>query len=446
MYVSGEIAGNTTPRSEPIMTSLVRNFKQIHEDFGQRFNDNFSVELTKLAHTMKEDVLKALGPMSMPGPDEEATVPEQQALQHEPRHDVESVFWVLVCCLVRALPDGANDTPTRRSDSIFNDMLYHKISSPQDNKRDEALRWIQVEWREALHPDLQMLAPMIDQMCQLLRINWRDRSTPSNRYLLHQGFKRLLFIQIREIGENDIRLNTERPRTVYAHKPDEIRRTLMGSPLRASGYNSSQIFATHQHQRPKRGLGSIENPRETETSTRKKPRFDHPAQVTQLTSSAQLYTELFEGSLTPPPQITSSSQLYTELFEGSLTPPPELDVPQFTSSAQLLDNLFTGTLAPSLELNAPDEKTEPFPPPLASGIEPMEGPMQPAIEGTVDDDRETYEGRSQADVEPKAFESVAEALRETIRQHRSNAESLVKMHLDDGAWHQVIVGSDDVFK
>jgi len=47
-------------------------------------------------------------------------------------------------------------------------------------------------------------------------------------------------------------------------------------------------------------------------------------------------------------------------------------------------------------------------------------------------------------VEKKAFESVAEALRETIRQHKFKAELLVKMHLDDEAWHQVMVRPENV--
>ena len=66
--------------------------------------------------------------------DGKATLLEQQPPQHQPRHDVESVFWVLVCCVVRAPPDGADD------------MLYHEIplseqyarrSSAMDRKRVE---------------------------------------------------------------------------------------------------------------------------------------------------------------------------------------------------------------------------------------------------------------------------------------------------------------------
>ena len=421
MYVSGEIAGNTSPRSEPSTKLLVMDFMQIQKKFGQRFCDTFFSDLVELAHNIQKDkekdkekeerwmkdldalkgmkgldALNALEAMSASEfssvLDEGATVPKQLAVQHEPHHDVESVFWVLVGCLVRALPDGDDDKPTDTSNCIFNDMLYHEMPASRSNKRDEALSWTQTEWRKALHPELRMLAPMIARMCQLLCINWRNRSTPSNRFLLHQGFKRLLFMQIREI-EKDIRLNTERPRIVYAHKPDEVRRTVVDSSLRASGNSSSQSSATYQSQRPKRGSDSITDPGET-TSTRKRPKSDHPAQVTQFT-------------------------------------PPN-------SSAQRFHELLT-------ELNASDEKPRPTPPPLALEIEPIEGPMLFGTEDTVDDDQEIFEGRSQVDVEKKALESVAEALRNTIQQHRFNAESLVKMHLDDGAWHQVTVRSEDAF-
>jgi hypothetical protein len=240
MYVSGEIAGNIIPRSEPVMTPLVEGFLRIHEKFGERFSDDdtFLDELTTLEGLIVDERLAAIkkekaasiqhrkrylsglnvtdsrealsGPEFSSVLDEEATLPEQLAPQHKPHHDVESVFWVLVCCLVRALPHGDDDNPTGLSDCISNDMLYHEIPSSRSHRRDKALGWTQKEWEKALHPRLRMLAPMIVRMCKLLCINWRDRSTPSNRFLLHQGFKRLLFIQIREIGERDIRLNTEK--------------------------------------------------------------------------------------------------------------------------------------------------------------------------------------------------------------------------------------------
>ena len=64
--------------------------------------------------------------------------------------------------------------------------------------------------------------------------------------------------------------------------------------------------------------------------------------------------------------------------------------------------------------------------------------------GTVDDDQEVYKERSQENVENKAMESLAEALENTLK-HRREAEHLVKMDLDDEAWHQVTVIPSDVF-
>jgi hypothetical protein len=370
------------------MVPLVGHFAGIPQPFDERFDDTFLDELIQLAATMGANKLNsaaeemksldALKRMRMMGrdalnkwkvefgavSDEEATPSEQPAPQHKPRHDVESVFWVLVGCLVRALPDDAEDKPTETSDCIFNDMLYQEIPSSASNRRDEALTWSRKKWAEALHPKLQMLAPMIVRMCELLRIDWRVRSTASNRLLLHQGFKRLLFMQIREIGK-DIRLNTKRPRTIYARKPDEIRKTTVDSSHRASGCNSSQ---THESQRPKRGSDSIADPGEA-TSSRKKLKLDHPPQVPQSTPPGSLTDQLFDGPLSP------------------LTP----------------------------EDDASNEETGP---PLAL---------------------EDCDERSQDDVEKKAMERVAEELKETTAQHKRKAESLVKMHLDDEAWHQVTV-------
>ena len=415
MYVSGEIAGNIQDTTEPDLLPLLKTFRGIQEKFGERYNDTFWEELKKLAQSLRaeekkrmkevEEIWKNLKAWKNLGAldtekaqsepkfglvsDGKATVPEQLAVKHEPRHDVESVFWVLVCCLVRALPDGADDKPTEASDLIFKNMLYHEIPGSLSNRRDDALRWPQQFWEDALHPELRMLAPMIVRMCELLCINWRNRSTPSNRFLLHQGFKRLLFMQIREIGEKDIRLNMKRPRTVHARNPGEIRMTMTGSSARASGSNSLN-FAAHQSQRPKRGSDSITDPGET-TSSRKKPKVSHTAQVPQFT---------------PPKPLP---HLYNQLSDDHLSSSlPEVD--------------------------ASDEETNAFSRPLTPEIEPMERPMQLG----------TDDARSQEEVENMAIEKVEEALRETIMQRRRSAESLVAIHLDDEAWHQV-TPKPDVF-
>lgn len=255
-----EIAGNIRPRSEPAMQPLAGYFAHISKRFGERFHDTFNEEFWKLskevskeltdelaihhhkslAYSLKVREANAFEDLATEADlDEESTKLAQPAPRHEPRHDVESAFWVLVCCLVRALPHGADDNTTDASDAILNDMLYHTIPFSNSNRRDEALAWRKEEWEAALHPKLHCLAPMVVRMCELLGINWRRRSTPDNRFLLHQGFKRLLFVYIRDI-EEDILLNTERPRAVYARKPEDIRRTLVDSSLRASSHNTSQ--------------------------------------------------------------------------------------------------------------------------------------------------------------------------------------------------------------
>src|SRR5258708_36977335 len=59
MYISGEIAGNTSPRSEPIITPLVDHFEQIERKFGERFGDDFWDELTKLERDMGTEMSQA---------------------------------------------------------------------------------------------------------------------------------------------------------------------------------------------------------------------------------------------------------------------------------------------------------------------------------------------------------------------------------------------------
>ena len=52
----------------------------------------------------------------------------RQLPQHDPRHDIESVFWVHVCGLVRALLDGADLHPTEHSNCVINNMLQLSLT------------------------------------------------------------------------------------------------------------------------------------------------------------------------------------------------------------------------------------------------------------------------------------------------------------------------------
>ena len=276
---------------------------------------------------------------------------------------------------MRAVPDGTDDKPTEHADCVINDMLYHEIPPPVSNRRDEALRWGEKNWTLALHPKLQMLAPMIAQMCRLLCIDWQIRSTPDNRFFLHQGFKRLLLMEIQEIHEKDVDLNTERPRKIYARKPEEVRKTVTDPDIRASG-NGSHELPIPRIQRPKHGSYNTTDPVGT-TSPQKQAKLDHLAHSSAYTSPQ-------------PPQLL---QLPADAPEGPFL-------------ASEMEGLWLGT------------------------------------EGTVDDGQEVYDRRSQGEVDKKATEainSMPEVVRETIVAHKRKAESLVKMHLDDEAWHRATV-------
>lgn len=397
MYVSGEIAGNPSLRVEPAVGLLFGIFTQIDKKIGKRFDDTFMSKLRELALNILNEQMERvqqefaivqgeapLEPKSSPPPlGQGATPAKQSAPQHEPRHDIESVFWVLVCCLVRAAPGGTDNKPTGHADCVINDMLYHEIPPPVSNSRDQALKWGEEDWTQALHPKLQMLAAMIAQMCRLLCINWRIRSTPDNRFFLHQGFKRLLLMEIQEIHEKDVdvRLNTERPRKIYARKPEEVRKTVTDSDVRASGSGSHEL-PIPRIQRSKHGSYSTTDPVGTSSSQRQAS-LDH---------------------LTHPSHSSAHSSAH------SSPRPPRL---------------------PQLPADAPEG---PF---LASEMEAL----RLGTEGT-DDGQEVYERRSQGEVDKQAIQainSMPEVVKKTILAHKCIAESLVKMHLDDEAWHRVTV-------
>lgn len=132
-------------------------------------------------------------------------------------------------------------------------MLYNEILFFRSIRRDRL--WVGVE------SNGRRYSIRSSNACADNHLNMHQLASSVNTIQPLPVFKRLLFMQILEI-EEDIWLNTER--AVHAYTPDEICKTTVESCVRASGRNGPQMFANHQNVTP---------------SSRKKPKFDHPAQV-----------------------------------------------------------------------------------------------------------------------------------------------------------------------
>ena len=108
--------------------------------------------------------------------------PEQKPpLVHSPRHDAESVFWLLWFLLARANPQsqapGENSSAEKKDyDAFCSVMLNHTVGAPFETR--EVLAGMSIErYRQTLHPCFAHLGDMVYHMGRYFLIDpetWRD--------------------------------------------------------------------------------------------------------------------------------------------------------------------------------------------------------------------------------------------------------------------------------
>jgi len=108
--------------------------------------------------------------------------PEQEApLVHAPRHDAESVFWLLWFLLARANPKGEppveKDSAQKKAyDSFCSTMLNHTVGAAYETRVPLATSSIE-QYRETLHPRFAHLGDMVYYMGRYFLIDpktWKD--------------------------------------------------------------------------------------------------------------------------------------------------------------------------------------------------------------------------------------------------------------------------------
>ena len=128
---------------------------------------------------------------------------------YRPRHDIESLFWVIIDILLHAKPEQSDDRPSipltefehmhkgRRYGHGIEDFLFHR-----------GLDW----WRKALHPELRpVLAELLHQMSRHVGPEYEYLIQPPCPTHLHEMFCRLLLQAIVELnGQPPITLDSSR--------------------------------------------------------------------------------------------------------------------------------------------------------------------------------------------------------------------------------------------
>ncbi|KAF9497834.1 hypothetical protein BDN71DRAFT_1444258 [Pleurotus eryngii] len=181
--------------------------------------------------------------------DEDEDEDEIQVFQHLPRHDAESVFWVIIVFLLRALPLGQRpeeDMNGRFLTPAWECIASHEIKSDPGNFSVD-LRAMLLDpkgWKQNLHQRLEDLAPMMKELIAQVRPEYSHLPAPPDDFHLHEAMQRILLKYVPKFGnDSDILLDTEEGRLVLKPKDPPVHRasteiSLDGQHSQRAGHRS----------------------------------------------------------------------------------------------------------------------------------------------------------------------------------------------------------------
>ena len=168
--------------------------------------------------------------------------PEQKpVLVHTPRHDAESVFWLLWFLLARANPRGeapvAKDSAEKEDyDTFCSIMLNHTVGASVDTRVPLAQMSIE-QYRHTLHPHFSHLGDMMYYMGNYFLIDpktWSNHKDPLDHAYYFMEFL-LLGEMLRNEGPRKLPLDITQPRPAMVPMTP-VRRLLV--PIESSASHS----------------------------------------------------------------------------------------------------------------------------------------------------------------------------------------------------------------
>ncbi|EJD44234.1 hypothetical protein AURDEDRAFT_166625 [Auricularia subglabra TFB-10046 SS5] len=199
---------------------LMRAFPGDNLDFAARFKVIVSKETERRA-LVRRKIMKPYIPPDVP---------------HAPRHDAESVYWVLLWALGRALPQGEPDEMTSNFNNFCVDMLGEGAGIPSNGNRKQYFDTRLLS--DLLHPSLEAFETVLQRMALYFSIPWELYNV--GRDHAHIAMRRLLLLELLDRGDDlRIKLNTEHPRRCNVFSRETLKRSLPATALSNTGDTSS---------------------------------------------------------------------------------------------------------------------------------------------------------------------------------------------------------------
>ena len=153
-----------------------------------------------------------------------------------PVHDAESIIWIIIDYLLKAIPGGGDPEVTESASTALKILANHILEPSADSRR--CFRDFSREWLHNLHPKLTHLAPMLCKFSELLSINWTFLCIKGllPQDILHEAVKRILLEEIVRIRAEQCDVSLK----------EEIRRPLVPAPktINASPSTASKRKST----------------------------------------------------------------------------------------------------------------------------------------------------------------------------------------------------------
>lgn len=127
---------------------------------------------------------------------------------HQPRHDAESIYWVIVAFLFRSIPiSPTEETENKiRTYSKFYATLLNHHADYGPFLPDERVAFLEltdpIGWSFYLHNDFENISGMMASLTALIAPEYESLANDLPQDHLHEGMQRILLDQIMEMDES----------------------------------------------------------------------------------------------------------------------------------------------------------------------------------------------------------------------------------------------------
>ncbi|KAF8581019.1 hypothetical protein K439DRAFT_1662495 [Ramaria rubella] len=217
MFIAVDISGGEFGHSMVVSQKITTAELQLDGEARQRFISSYSGESYDAFNAFLDSVLAGTFPTKDPFSSSEETA----TIVHQPFHDVESMFWVIVWFLMRTWPeDSCEPEITDQYKLSTAAMLGHRIGTDGFGLRKDLLRYKDRIWERILHSECRPLASMLANMAAYLGIRWLSHPDAPPCHS-HEALKRLLLKEIVRMTHEGKPIFIKGPRPIPASKPED---------------------------------------------------------------------------------------------------------------------------------------------------------------------------------------------------------------------------------